>query len=92
MPSSKPTLGVNDLQSQFPEIAAQAYEWDPSSVTTGSDKKRKWKCGTGHIWEATIGNRTRQGSGCPYCAGQKAVIGVNDLQTKFPEVAAQAYG
>jgi hypothetical protein len=27
MPSSKPVLGVNDLQTKFPEIAAEAYGW-----------------------------------------------------------------
>jgi hypothetical protein len=31
MPSSKPILGVNDLQSQFPEIAGEAYGWDPGA-------------------------------------------------------------
>jgi hypothetical protein len=39
MPSSKPILGVNDLQSQFPEIAAEAYGWDPSQRSQSYKEK-----------------------------------------------------
>jgi len=92
MPSSKPVLGVNDLQSQFPEIAAEAYGWDPSTVTKGSSQKKDWECKVGHIYESTVSSRTSRGSGCPVCAGQKVLKGFNDLQTKFPNIAAEAYG
>lgn len=92
MPSSKPLLGVNDLASQFPEIAAEAYGWDPSTVTKGSDKKKTWRCSKGHIWDASVGSRTNLNRGCPVCAGQKVLAGFNDLQTKFPGIAAEAYG
>lgn len=30
-----------------------------------------------------------KGSGCPYCAGQKVLPGFNDLETLYPDVAAQ---
>jgi len=40
LPSSKPTLGFNDLQSQFPEIAAEANGWDPTTVTKSSNQKK----------------------------------------------------
>jgi len=40
VPSSKPTLGVNDLQSQFPDIAAEAYGWGPDTITAKSGKKK----------------------------------------------------
>ena len=91
MPSSKPIPGVNDLQSQFPEIAAEAYGWDPLSVTKGSTKKLDWKCIKGHIWNISVNSRTC-GSGCPVCSNQKLLVGYNDLKTKFPEIAAEAYG
>jgi hypothetical protein len=42
MPSSKPILGVNDLQSQFPEIAAEAYGWDPSTEVFQEQGKKNW--------------------------------------------------
>ena len=36
-----------------------------------------------------MGPRTVNGSGCPYCAGRKALPGFNDLATLEPKVAAQ---
>ena len=84
--------GINDLQSQFPEIAAEAYGWDPSTVARSANKKLEWKCPKGHIYSSTVNSRTGKGSGCPFCSGQKVLKGVNDLQTKFPDIAAEAYG
>ncbi len=59
--------GFNDLQTTHPEIAAEADGWDPTSVTRGMDKSRKWKCSAGHKWKTDVIVRTR-GSGCPSCA------------------------
>lgn len=28
------------------------------------------------------------GNGCPYCSGQKVLSGFNDLQTRYPMIAA----
>ena len=92
MPSSKPTIGVNDLQSQFPEIAAEAYGWDPRNVTAKSSKKKDWKCKEGHIYSSTVSSRTGNESGCPFCSGRQALKGINDLKTKFPDIAVEAYG
>jgi hypothetical protein len=91
MPSSKPILGVNDLQSQFPEIAGEAYGWDPATVTKGSHQKRQWKCKNNHIWESSIKSRTIARSGCPFCAGHRLMRGVNDLESQYPEIASQVY-
>ena len=95
MPSSKPILGVNDLKSQFPEIAAEAYGWDPETVFAQSGKKFEWKCSAGHIYTAVVQSRTgkgRGGGGCAICAGQRTLPGFNDLKTKFPEIAEEAHG
>ena len=92
MPSSKPTLGVNDLQSQFPDIAAEAYGWDPSTVTKGTKQKKDWKCQKGHLYHSTVNHRTSHGSGCPVCKNKKVLAGFNDLQTKFSDIASEAYG
>ena len=91
MPSSKPEKGVNDLATLFPEVAAEADGWDPSTVHAGSGKKRKWVCEKGHKWEAVVISR-RNGHGCPYCSNLKLLVGYNDLQTTFPEIAKQADG
>ncbi len=92
MPSSNPEKGINDLETKFPKLAAEADGWDPSTVTYGSGKKMPWKCKEGHTWRANINNRSCHDKGCPYCANQKLWKGFNDLETKFPEVAAEADG
>lgn len=85
--------GVNDLQALFPELAAEADGWDPSEVYKGSGKKLLWKCPVGHpSYEATPGNRTRVGSGCPYCSGRLPIIGETDLKSVSPALAQEADG
>ena len=92
MGSNKIIVGVNDLQSQFPDIAAEAYGWDPITVAKSSRKKLEWKCDKEHIYSSVVYSRTENGNKCPICAGQKVLAGFNDLQTKFPNIAKEAYG
>jgi predicted GIY-YIG superfamily endonuclease len=84
--------GFNDLQTKFPDIAAEAYGWDPTTTLPASNQKKEWKCGTGHIYSSVVASRTSNGNGCPICSGQQVLKGFNDLQTKFPDIAAEAYG
>lgn len=90
VPSSKPQPGKS-LAETHPEIAAQADGWDPNTLTAWSKEKVKWKCELGHVWVTSVGAR-KMGSGCPYCAGQKPIVGLNDLATTHLELAAQADG
>jgi hypothetical protein len=85
-------VGVNDLRTTHPEIAAQATNWDTSSVVAGSEIKKEWACSLNHKWKATPKARTRQESDCPYCTGRKVLVGFNDLATSHPNVADQAFG
>jgi hypothetical protein len=65
----KVLAGFNDLATTHPLVAAEALGWDPTTLTAGSHKIRKWKCSEGHIWSAAVLNRTSQNpSGCPSCA------------------------
>jgi hypothetical protein len=84
-------IGFNDLATTHPEIAAQAHGWDPTTVSAGSNKKLEWRCNLGHIWPASVNDRT-SGSGCRYCSGNAVLIGFNDLATTHPEIGAQAHG
>ena len=86
--------GFNDLETRFPEIAKEADDWDPASVTFASGVIKAWKCEEhGHSWEVSISQRTGHGGrGCPYCAGQRVWIGFNDLKSQFPLIAAEADG
>lgn len=86
--------GVNDLYSQYPEIAA---EWDavangdttPSAVKYNARTRAHWKCARGHTWTARIFDRIYHKTGCPYCNGQRVIPGETDLRSRYPELAAQ---
>lgn len=91
MGSNKIIIGVNDLQSQFPEIAAEAYGWDPSTLTAGSRQKKDWRCSNGHVYFSVVASRTTRRSGCTFCSNRKVLVGFNDLKTNFPDIAAEAY-
>ena len=84
--------GANDLKTQFPAIAGEADGWDPKKVISGSGEKKSWRCPLGHKFEATVISRTSRGTGCNICAGKKIQTGFNDLATKFPEIAEEAFG
>lgn len=81
------------LEQQYPDVASQ---WDfeknpddftPGSVSPGSHKKAWFVCEKGHSWEASIKNRTKKGSGCPYCSGRRATD-ENNITVTFSEFAA----
>ena len=60
------------LQDLFPEIAAEfdttKNDLSPVEIKPSSNKQVYWKCRKGHSWKASVGNRTRRGSGCHYCS------------------------
>lgn len=84
-------IGFNDLATTHPDLAAEAYNWDPGSVIGASGSKLEWRCQTGHIWKASVNNRLKN-SGCPYCSGRLPILGETDLQTTHPELANEAVG
>ena len=80
------------LSVTHPELAKEAYDWDPNDFTSGSGKKVDWLCKSGHKYSSSISHRTNMKSGCPYCARKKTLKGFNDLQTLYPGIAAEAEG
>lgn len=82
--------------SVFPDVAK---EWDyyrndklPDDYLPSSNQYVNWICPVGHSYSARINNRTRshkKGSGCPFCSGKKVLLGFNDLQTLYPDIASQ---
>jgi len=82
--------GFNDLGTTHPEIAAQLVNVDPKTISSGIHRKLIWRCSKNHEWDAPVHSRAR-GVGCPVCSGHRFVIGENDLATKFPLIAAEAY-
>lgn len=84
--------GFNDLATTNPELIGS---WDfernkrsPKDVSKGHNEKIYWKCELGHSWATQISNRIA-GKGCPYCSGSLVLSGFNDLQTRFPNLAAE---
>ncbi len=84
--------GFNDIGTTHPEVAKEAFGWDVSTVVAGSHKKRQWKCDNDHIYESLVYQKTMYNGGCPYCSGQKTLIGFNDINTLHPEISAEADG
>ena len=89
--NNKVLPGYNDLATVFPDLAKEAYGWDPSTFKPMSGKNLTWKCTKGHIFNSIIANRSK-GVGCGVCANYIIVPGINDLQTLYPDLAAQADG
>lgn len=60
------------------------FGWDvstPDLVMPNSNIKVGWICEKGHKYEATIGNRTVNNHGCPFCSGSRLLRGYNDFET-----------
>ena len=88
--------GINDLASQYPEVAtmwSSKNKLPASEVATQSGKKAFFKChNCGQEFEARIHHVVdavdNGHTGCPVCAGRKVVPGINDLASQCPEAAA----
>ena len=79
--------GENDLQTVNPALAKEwNYEKNddlkPEEFTANSNKDVWWKCSKGHVWHASIANRSK-GNGCPVCNSER--------KTSFPEYALAYY-
>ena len=85
-------VGFNDLATIHPDIAAEAFGWNPETVGKSSKAVLKWKCPLGHIYEAVVVNRTFRGDQCSVCSGNQVLVGFNDLLTSHPLIAADAVG
>lgn len=86
----------DSLSEKFPNIAA---EWHPKKNETlrpdffhyGSEYEAWWLCPKcGFEYQAPIKHRTRKrANGCPVCSHQRLVVGMNDLATTHPNLAAE---
>ena len=85
-------VGFNDLATTHPELAAEAFDWNPQEYSRGSEYNATWKCKYGHTWEALVINRVKLNQGCAVCANKKIIVGFNDLLTTNPLVASEAIG
>lgn len=85
---------ANSLASKYPSVST---EWDyelnndvtPEQVSAASAKKFWWKCKRGHSYCMSVDSRTSKGTGCPFCAGQRLLVGFNDLASRYPKIAKE---
>ena len=85
----KPIVGETDLATTHPHLLPKwsvKNKLSPTEVTAGSHKKILWICERGHEWEAMVLSIAIDGSGCPYCAGKRAIPGETDLATLRPDI------
>lgn len=82
----------NSVFDVAPELIT---EWDyerngklkPEMIKAGSSISANWICSKcGYRWNAQVGHRAINHTGCPKCAGFVFERGVNDLATKNPEL------
>ncbi len=85
-PATKPRLSIT-----HPLLANEAVDWNPEEFTAGVNTKFRWCCSKGHQYDASPNSRSN-GTGCPFCAGRKVLVGFNDLATTNPELAEQVVG
>lgn len=83
---------ADTLEREYSELAKQWHPTKnngltPNDISYGSGLRVWWQCSNNHEWEAVINSR-RQGSGCPYCAGQKPTEKKNFAIT-YPELLKQ---
>ena len=62
--------------------------FDPTKLTLGSHTKVWWKCSRNHEWYAAISDRNR-GTNCPFCSGNKILVGYNDLESTNPTLTKE---
>ena len=79
----------------FAEVYSELLsEWSsenelrPEQVSYGSNKPIIWNGSCGHTWTATPKNRGNN-HGCPYCSGNKVLVGFNDFESVHPEIAME---
>lgn len=70
------------LLKQFTGLDEHGIKHEIDQVTYGSTLRLKWICEKGHEWYAGILSRTSaEEHNCPYCAGNKIIVGETDLYT-----------
>jgi len=90
--SGRYSLSENNLKQKYPNIAKYWHptkngELDPSMISPKSNKKVWWICDEKHEYQRIVGHQIERGGTCPVCSGRLYVYGINDIKTKFPQIA-----
>lgn len=88
----------NDKKATLKDYPDILREWDyeknehpnPSSLPHRSNKKFYWKCPQGHpSYLCSIEKRTIRKNSCPVCSNHKIIPGVNDFQSRHPDLMSE---
>lgn len=82
---------TNSFGHLFPDLAKEFLTAvngiSPYEVPTGRSTRYAWKCEEqGHVFQASIADRTKRNSGCPYCYGRYPTLH-NNLAVIKPDDA-----
>lgn len=81
----------NSFEAKYPKLALlwnnnKNMSIQPNAVSPMSNKKVWWICEKNHEWQESVIN-VAKGNGCPYCSNHRVLIGYNDFQTLYPDLA-----
>jgi hypothetical protein len=93
--ANKKVSATNSLATRFPRVAR---EWHPvkngqvtaADVVASSSRVCWWVCSAAasHEWRASVRDRTRALTGCPYCAHKRVSVALS-LACEHPDVARE---
>ena len=82
----------NSLYKMRPHLVSEWSEKNlpltTDDISYGSNKVVWWRGKCGHEWQTSVKARSH-GENCPICSGSRVIEGINDLATKYPEIAAE---
>lgn len=75
-----------EFQEELKKLRKQGHDVYSDDIYINNNTLMWFYCSKGHKWQA-ISNNIFAGTGCPYCANKKVLIGFNDLWTTRPDIA-----
>jgi hypothetical protein len=78
------------LAETHPELASEAFGWNPFTKNRNSKAQLQWKCLKGHRYTESIHNRIAAGIGCSSCKSKKKLTIEQEIK-KIEKETAQIY-
>ncbi len=89
MPKTGPPLSETSVQLSS-ELHPSLNEGLLASEVSSTSKREVWWLGScGHAWLQRVNLRVTRGYGCTICSGKEVLAGLNDLASRYPEIASQ---
>lgn len=83
-------VGKNQTMSHT-EFASRVFDINPELIVRGmyvnSKTRVEMQCKKGHVWAPFPEKVLHDHQGCPYCSGNRVLVGFNDMWTTRPDIA-----